>query len=56
MPVCVNAGAACPFNEFGCDYMGGLENLQEHIRNKPIQHLTLLCDGVLDLKVGNFFF
>lgn len=48
---CPNAGSSCPFSEFGCQYKGDRETLQAHIREEPIRHLALLCDGVLDLKV-----
>uniref|UniRef100_F1L6A6 TNF receptor-associated factor 1 n=1 Tax=Ascaris suum TaxID=6253 RepID=F1L6A6_ASCSU len=48
---CPNAGSSCPFSEFGCQYKGDRETLQAHIREEPIRHLALLCDGVLDLKI-----
>uniref|UniRef100_A0A914D429 Uncharacterized protein n=1 Tax=Acrobeloides nanus TaxID=290746 RepID=A0A914D429_9BILA len=50
LPVCPKAGSACPFAEFGCIYTGGRENLQKHIKGQPVQHLSFLCDGVLELK------
>ena len=51
LPECPKAGSCCPFGEFGCQYTGGRENLQKHIKESPVKHLSLLCDGVLDLKV-----
>ncbi|VDK57231.1 unnamed protein product [Anisakis simplex] len=51
LPDCPKAGSSCPFSEFGCQYRGGREMLQQHIQEEPIRHLTLLCDGVLDLKM-----
>lgn len=51
LPTCPKAGSGCPFAEFGCDYTGGREHLQQHIKEQPVKHLSYLCDGVLDLKV-----
>ncbi|KAH7724375.1 Protein TRF-1 [Aphelenchoides avenae] len=50
LPTCPKAGSGCPFAEFGCDYKGGREHLQQHIKEQPVKHLSYLCDGVLDLK------
>ncbi|KAK0416158.1 hypothetical protein QR680_012320 [Steinernema hermaphroditum] len=50
LPTCPRAGSSCPFAEFGCTYMGGRELLQQHLKEEPIRHLSLLCDGVLELK------
>uniref|UniRef100_A0AC35EU43 Uncharacterized protein n=1 Tax=Panagrolaimus sp. PS1159 TaxID=55785 RepID=A0AC35EU43_9BILA len=48
---CPKAGSGCPFSEFGCEYTGGRENLQKHIKSDSIKHLSLLCDNVLELKI-----
>ena len=29
---CPNAGEGCPFGEWGCDYAGGREVLQKHLK------------------------
>ncbi|GMS88464.1 hypothetical protein PENTCL1PPCAC_10639, partial [Pristionchus entomophagus] len=50
LPSCPLAGNACPFAEWGCDYAGGRQILQKHIKEEPIRHLTYLCDGVIELK------
>uniref|UniRef100_A0A0N5A8G2 MATH domain-containing protein n=1 Tax=Syphacia muris TaxID=451379 RepID=A0A0N5A8G2_9BILA len=50
MPTCPNAGAACPFAQFGCLYAGEANTIRNHLSEEPIRHLSLLCDGVLDLK------
>ncbi|GMR41596.1 hypothetical protein PMAYCL1PPCAC_11791, partial [Pristionchus mayeri] len=50
LPSCPMAGNACPFSEWGCDYAGGRQMLQKHIKEEPIRHLTYLCDGVIELK------
>ncbi|GMT18909.1 hypothetical protein PFISCL1PPCAC_10206 [Pristionchus fissidentatus] len=50
LPVCPQAGNACPFAEWGCEYAGGRQMLQKHIKEEPIRHLTYLCDGVIELK------
>ncbi|KAE9551802.1 hypothetical protein FO519_004973 [Halicephalobus sp. NKZ332] len=47
---CPKAGSVCPFGEFGCNYTGGRENLQKHIKEQPVKHLSFLRDGVLDFK------
>ncbi|TKR76893.1 hypothetical protein L596_017965 [Steinernema carpocapsae] len=50
LATCPKVGSSCPFAEFGCTYMGGRELLQKHMKEEPIRHLSLLCDGVLELK------
>lgn len=47
---CPKAGSACPFAEFGCVYKGERVTLQKHIREEPTKHLSILCDGVVELK------
>ena len=49
--MCPKAGSACPFAEFGCVHKGERTTLQKHIREEPTRHLSLLCDGVIELKV-----
>ncbi|VDN57219.1 unnamed protein product [Dracunculus medinensis] len=43
LPVCVNAGAACPFNEFGCDYMGDTRNTSMLLFNMETIMEMLVC-------------
>jgi TNF receptor-associated factor 4 len=47
---CPKAGSSCPFAEFGCKHKGERTALQKHIREEPTKHLSLLCDGVVELK------
>lgn len=49
--MCPKAGNACPFAEFGCQHKGEKQTIQKHIREEPTRHLSLLCDGVVELKV-----
>ncbi|KAF8359157.1 trf-1 [Pristionchus pacificus] len=50
LPTCPMSGNACPFTEWGCEYAGGRQMLQKHIKDEPIRHLSYLCDGVIELK------
>jgi hypothetical protein len=50
LETCAKAGTACPFAEFGCKHKGERTVLQKHITAEPTRHLSLLCDGVIDLK------
>ncbi|KAI6242508.1 Trf-1 [Aphelenchoides fujianensis] len=50
LPSCPKKGAVCPFGEFGCEYTGGRENLQQHIKEDLSAHLSFLCTGVLEFR------
>jgi len=47
---CPKSGSACPFAEFGCQHKGERSTLQKHIKEEPTRHLSMLCDGVVELK------
>ncbi|CAD5205439.1 unnamed protein product [Bursaphelenchus okinawaensis] len=51
LPDCPKKGSVCPFGEFGCNYTGGRENLQKHIKDNLINHLGYLCDGATELQI-----
>lgn len=50
MPDCPRKGVVCPFAEFGCNYSGGREHLQKHIKEQIVQHLSFVCIGLLEFR------
>ncbi|CAI4230441.1 unnamed protein product [Auanema sp. JU1783] len=50
--VCQNADNICPFSDFGCNFDGDKEAVQNHLVEEPIKHLMLLCDETGLVKEG----
>uniref|UniRef100_A0A8R1V3I5 MATH domain-containing protein n=1 Tax=Pristionchus pacificus TaxID=54126 RepID=A0A8R1V3I5_PRIPA len=40
----------CPFKLFGCPYSGRIVDVQKHIRDGKMLHLSQMCDNVLTLQ------
>ncbi|KAI6171567.1 Trf-1 [Aphelenchoides bicaudatus] len=47
---CPRRGSVCPFAEFGCQYSGGRETIQKHIKEQLVEHLSFVCFGLVEFK------
>ena len=47
---CTKQGIPCPFSECGCEYRCARKEMNKHIRDEPVKHLTLLGQTILAHK------
>jgi len=47
---CTKQGIPCPFSECGCDHRCARKEMNKHIRDEPVKHLTLVGQTILAHK------
>jgi len=47
---CSKQGIPCPFSECGCDHRCARKEMNKHIRDEPVKHLTLVGQTILAHK------
>uniref|UniRef100_A0A1I8GCA6 HTH_48 domain-containing protein n=1 Tax=Macrostomum lignano TaxID=282301 RepID=A0A1I8GCA6_9PLAT len=43
---CMRQDLCCPFSTYGCDFSGRKKQLKEHIAEKQLNHMEILCSAV----------
>ena len=47
---CTKQGIPCPFSECGCEFRCARKEMNKHIRDEPVKHLTLVGQTILAHK------
>lgn len=47
---CTKQGIPCPFSDCGCEFRCARKEMNKHIRDEPVKHLTLVGQTLLAHK------